>query len=635
MLLPSKFTVAACLVFGLFLTTSVRAEVPDRSAARADYLRAMQELRTGMGPRYRALRERLADYPLTIYLDYEAIRGRLHYLQPAEAREFLANASGSPLADRFYRAYLGHKGRDRHWREFLGVVDQPPADAELRCYYYRALRATGAREEAWRGAQLMWNVGESQDDACDILFERWVSEGPGPDDNLVWTRALKAFDARSSNIMRYVRRFASPALVPLLDELYGVYRRPDKLVNDAHQPSARHAQLMTVGIRRLAKVNPEQARQALLNAKPIQPFTDQQLEAMESLIARHSLFAQSAAPEVWLVETLARLRDDELTQIYLREQVREGDWEGVEAGLAWLTDASREADTWRYWSARAKAKLGRSEAAEAGFRQLAQSRSFHGFLAAQRLGLPYQLNAVTPVAADEFFDPGVGRVEELLALGRNDEARTEWRTMIARLPPEQRLDAARLAESRGWAYYTIYAAIVAKAWDEVGLRFPTAFERLFVAHAEAESVATNELLAIARRESAMDPLAVSPVGARGLMQVMPTTGRLVARKLGMAWRSSHLQTVDYNIAIGARYYRSLLDRFDGHRAKALAGYNAGPHRVDRWAAEPLPTDRWIEGLPFRETREYVQNVLAYNVIYDQRSGRAPVLLRDHELTIQP
>jgi soluble lytic murein transglycosylase len=78
-----------------------------------------------------------------------------------------------------------------------------------------------------------------------------------------------------------------------------------------------------------------------------------------------------------------------------------------------------------------------------------------------------------------------------------------------------------------------------------------------------------------------------------------------------------------------------MDRFSQHRPKALAGYNAGPHRIGRWVTAEVPTDQWIESLPFKETREYVQNVLAYAVIYDQRAGRKPELLRQNELTTHP
>lgn len=606
-----------------------------RAEQRARYTEALGELRTGMGPRYRALRSELADYPLALYLDYEALMGQLHYLRPAEANSFLSQARGSPLYERFQHAYLMHKGRDRHWREFLGVADKPPRDIELQCYYYRAQRTVGDRAIAWRGAAALWNVGKSQDDACDILFERWVEEGSGPDDDLVWSRALKAFDARNPHLIRYVKRFASNALRPLLDELLAVYRRPDLLVTDAHLRDVNHAQLMTVGIRRLARVNPERARRALENARGAQPFSDLQLEAMESLIVRHSLFAQSAAPEPWLVETLMRLRDDELTEIYLRNQVAEGDWPAILMGLAWLSDGVRSGDKWRYWEARAQLASGADAVAQSLFSELAGQRSYHGFLAAQRLGEPYRLSSAPAASDGAFADAAIGRVEELLALDEMEAARIEWRTMITRLADQDRVAAARLALDRGWIYYAIHAANTARAWDEVDLRFPVAFESIFAAHAEAESVAMTELLAIARRESAMDPLARSPVGALGLMQVMPATGKIVARQMGLPYRTSRLQKVDYNIAIGAHYYRSLLDRFAEHRPKALAGYNAGPHRVSRWVSSEIPTDRWIESLPFRETRDYVQNVLAYAVIYDQRAGRRPELLRQHELNTYP
>lgn len=602
---------------------------------RQQYREAMVELRTGMGPRYRALRQQLAGYPLVTYLDYEALIGQLHDLTPADANQFLATAGGSPLYERFRHAYLLHKGRDRHWREFLGVAPKAPRDIELQCYYYRAQRSVGDVNEAWRGAAALWNVGKSQDDACDILFERWISEGPGPDDDLVWSRALKAFDARNPHLIRYVKRFASKSLQPLLDELLSVYRRPDHLVTDAHESDINHAQLMTVGIRRLARVNPGKARLALENARAVQPFSDLQIEAMESLIVRHSLFAQSSAPEPWLVETLMRLRDDELTEIYLRNQVEEGDWAAILEGVAWLSEGVRAGDKWRYWEARAQLASGLGEAAQTIFIELAGQRSYHGFLAAQRLGEPYQLSPAEPVPVQSLADPAIDRVRELLALGEVEAARLEWRTLIARLRDEDRVVAARMALEAGWVYYAIHAANTARAWDEIALRFPVAFKSIFEAHAAEESVTTTELLAIARRESAMDPLAQSPVGALGLMQVMPATGKRVARDMGLSFKTSRLRTVDYNIALGAHYYRSLLDRFAEHRPKALAGYNAGPHRVSRWASTEMPTDRWIESLPFRETRDYVQNVLAYAVIYDQRAGRRPELLRQHELITYP
>jgi soluble lytic murein transglycosylase len=130
-------------------------------------------------------------------------------------------------------------------------------------------------------------------------------------------------------------------------------------------------------------------------------------------------------------------------------------------------------------------------------------------------------------------------------------------------------------------------------------------------------------MAIARRESAFYPEAISPVGARGLMQIMPATGKQVASKIGRPHSTAALYEVEHNVLLGSTYYRQLLDRFKGNRVLALAAYNAGPHRVDRWrneVADSQPVEVWIETIPFRETRNYVQAVLSYNVVFQYMMG---------------
>ncbi len=624
---PGFLTIFMALMLLPALTMPAGASTVD---ARKAFTEAMTELRTGVGPRYLQLREQLEDYPLAEYLDYQVLLEQLHDMRPATARDFLDRVRDSPLYGRFLAAYLEHKGRDRRWRDFLAVADRQPRDVALQCYYFRAKRDTGAKAEAWEGARQLWNVGKSQHKACDPLFERWIKNGGGPDDALVWSRALNAFDSRSPHIIRYIRRYASSELKPLLDELAEVYRHPDRLVADAHQASTRHAELMTAGIRRLARVNPEQGRLALLNAIPVQSFTPQQVRDMELMIARHSLFAQSAAPESWLIDTLGELRDDELTEIYLRKQVEEGHWSALLEGLPWLSDRGRAKDQWRYWHARALAETGNATEATAKLQSLAMERSYHGFLAADKVGAPYNLNARQPEDISPPADRGIERTAELLALNQFSDARLEWRMVVQRAGLADQIALAHLALERDWPYFAIDAANEAKAWDYVGLRFPLAFVSVFSEAAQRVGLDPHEIMAIARRESAMFPLAQSGVGARGLMQVMPATGRLVARQTGIPWRSAGLYEVEYNVSIGSQYYRGLLDRFDGHRPKALAGYNAGPNRVDRWAETDIPVDQWIDSLPFRETREYVQAVLAYTVIYQQRAGEASSVLKASE-----
>jgi soluble lytic murein transglycosylase len=157
---------------------------------------------------------------------------------------------------------------------------------------------------------------------------------------------------------------------------------------------------------------------------------------------------------------------------------------------------------------------------------------------------------------------------------------------------------------------------------------------MFKHYASLQQIPNTELMAIARRESAFFPQASSPVGARGLMQLMPATGKEVASSLGKRHRNADLYEVDHNVLLGSTYYKQLLDRYGGNRVFALTAYNAGPHRVDRWrhkAADAVPVEIWVETIPYKETRNYVQAVLSYNVVFKHLLGQDSSILTPAEL----
>ncbi len=141
------------------------------------------------------------------------------------------------------------------------------------------------------------------------------------------------------------------------------------------------------------------------------------------------------------------------------------------------------------------------------------------------------------------------------------------------------------------------------------------------------------VLAVIRQESNFDVRAESSVGARGLMQLMPKTAEREARMMRQPYAPESLtQRPSLNVALGSHYLCRLLDRYDGHPALALAAYNAGESRVDQWlrnVGDPRGGDidaiTWIESIPFKETRNYVQRVLENAEIYRRRTGGAPVL----------
>ncbi len=141
------------------------------------------------------------------------------------------------------------------------------------------------------------------------------------------------------------------------------------------------------------------------------------------------------------------------------------------------------------------------------------------------------------------------------------------------------------------------------------------------------------VFAIARQESSFDPLARSPVGARGMMQLMPRTAAGLARRLGLSYSPNRLDDPDYNMRLGAGYLDELVNDFGGSYVLATAAYNAGPGRPPQWitaCGDPRtsdPTD-FIECIPFSETRDYVMRVMEATQVYRARlrGGSAPLTL---------
>tara|TARA_Y200000002_G_C22580011_1_gene620456 strand:+ start:71 stop:856 length:786 start_codon:yes stop_codon:yes gene_type:complete len=256
-------------------------------------------------------------------------------------------------------------------------------------------------------------------------------------------------------------------------------------------------------------------------------------------------------------------------------------------------------------------------------------------MAADRLSLDYQLNAAMPATPLPAFSApvrlGVGRAQELMALGDWPEAKEQWRHTLNQMRQAERASLGEVALERGWPDLATDAANAGASWDRLDLRFPHSYWQIFQSVAEELQVDPYELLSLARRESGLYPRARSKVGARGLMQLMPATARSVAKARKEVYGgASSLYDPSTNIALGATYYVNLLSRFEGNRVKALAAYNAGPSRVVRWTQKEMAVDQWVDSIPFGETREYVQAVLAYLVIYRARAERPASLLTASE-----
>ncbi|WP_299966142.1 lytic transglycosylase domain-containing protein [uncultured Roseobacter sp.] len=291
-----------------------------------------------------------------------------------------------------------------------------------------------------------------------------------------------------------------------------------------------------------------------------------------------------------------------------------------------------------YWRGRAYEAMGDVAAADQAYAAGAQYQtSFYGLLAAERAGLPFDPEMMgTPPQQDwresalakrPLFQAGL----LLQASGELNLAERFWTHLAESLDPDE---ATLLAEATVDLEQPHLGVMVGKRTARRAIVVPRGYYPLHPVAEQDLPMAPEMVLAIARRESEFDPQVQSGVGARGLMQVMPATGREVATRMGRASGHSTQRLMSdpaYNAELGATYLSGLAARFRGNVVMMSAGYNAGPGRPDRWMlayGDPRRPEidmiDWIEHIPFRETRNYVMRVTESLPIYRARLGLDPL-----------
>lgn len=295
-------------------------------------------------------------------------------------------------------------------------------------------------------------------------------------------------------------------------------------------------------------------------------------------------------------------------------------------------------------------KAGREKAARAMYTAAihADPVSYHALRAGERMGvdpLDRTLRANRPwigLASDaRDAAQALARLDALEAAGLDAEWSAELKSAIRRLEgrPAALLALAEGVRDRGHAVEGIRLGrrllkMRGGEWDPRLMRvvFPYPYRDLLEEAARDAKVDPALLAGLVRQESGFDPEARSWVGATGLAQVMPSTGRWIAPRVGIHdFRTQHLTVPEVSLEMGALYLRDQLRRYDGARDLALAAYNAGPGRADRWRRElghGGDVDAFRERIPFDETRHYVQVVLRNAALYRRLYGerRSPGLV---------
>lgn len=606
---------------------------------RKIFLEAEKAVSRNDETRYRELINQLTDYPLLPYLKYQWLKKNLD--DEAEIKLFLSIYESSRYSRLLKNRWLFHLARNRQWPVFLKYYSTTN-NTKLRCYYNRALFNTGDTETALLGAKELWSVGRSQPRVCDPLFKQ-LRKSDHYTQELVWQRFEKALLNNKISLAVYLKNQMPKSQHDSAQLWLDLHRRPDRHIQKVLKldKSKLTASMFAHTIERLANKDITSAIRIWDANKKNYEIDDARVNKLEKKLAFKLVFKGKDGA----YERFSQLSfpDTSSREWRVRVALSEQNWNNVLAAIDALSEEEKATEKWQYWQARALLKTGNIEHAENILSDLSTRRDFYGYLAADKMNSMYQLSD-NPVQVSEQDIIRLRNHEqflvaqELKALDRKNEAKLQWWHAVNQLDRQQIMTAAKLAQQWDWDEIAIFTIAKVKHWDDIEMRFPLSYAEKINENSAQYDLNPAIVFGLVRRESAFNENARSPTGARGLMQIMPGTGKHIARSLKERWRGSKsLDNPETNIRYGSYYYQKLLKKFDGNYALALAAYNAGSENVKRWLPESgsVPADIWIETIPFHETRDYVTAVLTYTLIYQQRAGTDELSMDDFTQEITP
>lgn len=576
----------------------------------------------------------LRSYPLYPYLLSARlgfdIKRREGDATDAKVAAFLKDYADVASAESLRQRWLPTLAERQRWALLLTHAPAETTDAELGCLKIKAAIAIGKTEGLVPAAQALWRVGKSQPKACDSVFA-WLGAQGQLSQGLILERAQLAQQAAETALVtqlagrlsgkdrnrleRWVQLMRDPR-----NSLERIAKQRDPLLN-AFDVRLLLERLARRDTQRAGALHPQLAANGSLNAE----------EAARAAAFLGFYHMNSREPEghAWFQRAGSIVLDEKLGDWRVRSALFMQDWAAVQAWIDLMPEVQRQEERWRYWRARALDALGDAggkQRARAEFAALALNRSYFGYLAADRLNVGYAFND-HPVKADPATqaalaqNPILQRARELWLLDDFDwQARSEWRQLNKKLNADYLRQAALLANEWGWHSESILSIQAANAWDALAIRFPLAYRTAVEPITKMRGLDPAWVYGLMRSESLFIADVRSPANAWGLMQLLPTTAKRTAAKIGMNWKGiPGLQQPEYNVRLGTAYLKEMLDRFGGLQPLATAAYNAGPGAVQRWLPkQPTEGALWAEIIPFNETHKYVRTVLESTAGFEYR-----------------
>lgn len=582
------------------------------SAEDNDFLQLREAARRNDAASVSRLAARLTHYPLASYVDYYRLKPRLREASQEEILQVLRRLDGTALAELLRNEWLTELGRRQEWDTFRREVGKLADNGTLavRCYALQARAIQG--EQVAQQARALLKSPPAYGEACAGLINQLARSGQFKQADLLWQLRIAGLDNATGPAKRVgvllglpEKRSAQAVDVPAMALARGI------------GASRAERELYLLALGRMARSSLKLAVAGFEKNSP--RLSREEREIGWANVALAASLAQ--APEAysyWKNAGKATLTEFQM-QWKTRVALRHGDWPMVRATIEAMPDQLKSDMTWVYWLARAYQVDGRTSQAKAMFERIAGQHTFYAQLANEELGrtvvAPPPVRATTPAELAEVqHNASLQRALKLYQLGMRADGNREWNWGVRGMSDRQLLAAGELARQNDLLDRMVETSLRTRGEQSYEQRFPAPHLEVLKPTAQTLGLDKAWVYGLIRQESRFISDARSGVGATGLMQVMPATGKWVAAKIGLEnFVHDMLHDLRTNITLGSNYMNMVLGNFDGSQVLATVAYNAGPGRARTWRSRldtPMEGAIFVESIPFAETRGYVRNVMA-------------------------
>ncbi|THU05185.1 lytic transglycosylase domain-containing protein [Lampropedia puyangensis] len=561
---------------------------------------------------------------------YWELNNRLQTATRQEVDVFLARYRGTYFEDRLRNDWMLLLGQRRLWEEFSHYAAgfRMQDDPQVQCYELLIEDIQGkAAPSAPHQVLSLWYGQRNADDGCTHAVQEFYSDGRVKAEE-VWQRARMGAHANRPGVVRAAVAIVSPQSLVHVGNAMG--KPAAFLDHKATTTDPARLALVPLALARLASSDAVAAA-AQMQGKWAARIAAKDRDYVWGSIGRWA--GIRLAPEA--NSYFANVKDDrnlidEQQHWKVRAALRAGQWDTVAKTIDAMSADDQQSPTWAYWRARALLASGKPESQALAQRMLqgiAGTVGFYEQLAKAELGgkisvVPEPAALTADEKARARTNPSLLRSIYAINIGLRSEGVREWNYATnlhdnGGLTDRDLLAAADLAcEYKVWDR-CINTSERTQSFMSFSQRYPMPFHDAVVKRTAEIELDPAYVYGLIRQESRFIMDARSTVGASGLMQVMPATARWTAKKIGLTdFKASDINDKETNIAIGTAYLKLALDEFAGSMPLAAAGYNAGPGRPRNWRNGPtLEAAIWAENVPFNETRDYVQKVLANATVY--------------------